>query len=176
MSDKTICSSIEPVQDSGCSHVSKGIKTVFIDEADFDKNKAVLEEALKMGTPIIINAGDLSPAGLIAGGAKLMEGALLSAYLPPPPKPILLFDHPKIDPVTMPDNDVVIPITPGLTKINLDNRQLQGKGLEAANIPDDIKQKIAAEYWRLCKLHPAWKAHRAMRKAGEKFNIKFEFE
>lgn len=56
------------------------------------------------------------------------------------------------------------------------NRELQAKELEAANIPEETKRKIATEYMRLCRQHPDWKAHRLMRKAGEKYNVKFEFE
>ena len=56
------------------------------------------------------------------------------------------------------------------------NRELQAKDLDAASIPDATKKLIAAEYKRLCKQHPSWKAHRLMRKAGEKYNVKFVFE
>jgi hypothetical protein len=59
---------------------------------------------------------------------------------------------------------------------NQDNHRLQAKELEAADIPDHTKKLIAVEYIRLCRLHPKWKAYKAMRKAGEKFNVKFVFE
>jgi hypothetical protein len=49
------------------------------------------------------------------------------------------------------------------------------KDLEASSIPDDLKKLIAAEYVRLRGLHPEWKIYKAMRKAGEKYNVKFEF-
>jgi hypothetical protein len=55
-------------------------------------------------------------------------------------------------------------------------RELTRKDLNAADIPADKKKLIAAEYMRLCRKHPNWKAHKAMRKAGEKYNVKFTFE
>jgi hypothetical protein len=56
------------------------------------------------------------------------------------------------------------------------NRDMQANELQAADIPAETKRLIAIEYDRLCKQHPNWKAHRLMRKAGEKYNVKFEFE
>lgn len=44
------------------------------------------------------------------------------------------------------------------------------------DISDATKKFIAAEYARLCRLHPNWKVSKAMRKAGEKYNVKFEFK
>lgn len=54
--------------------------------------------------------------------------------------------------------------------------QLQENALQLSDIPANVKTKIAQEYKQLCIKHPLWKKHRAMRKAGEAFNIKFEFE
>lgn len=52
----------------------------------------------------------------------------------------------------------------------------QLKELVTADLPADLKKKIAMEYWRLKVAHPNWKVHKAMKRAGEKFNVKFEFE
>lgn len=48
--------------------------------------------------------------------------------------------------------------------------------LATANLPADLKKKIAIEYWKLKLAHPNWKVHKAMKRAGEKYNVKFEFE
>jgi hypothetical protein len=57
--------------------------------------------------------------------------------------------------------------------------QLQTKmqeELSLATLPADLKKKVANEFARLCALHPGWKKHRGMRKAGEKYNLNFEFK
>lgn len=43
-------------------------------------------------------------------------------------------------------------------------------------IPADTKKLIATEYMRLIRLHPKWKNSKAMRKAGEKYSIKFDIK
>jgi hypothetical protein len=53
---------------------------------------------------------------------------------------------------------------------------LQEQELTAADLPEDTKKLIAAEYKRLKRLHPTWKPSKAARKAGEKYNVKFMFE
>lgn len=53
---------------------------------------------------------------------------------------------------------------------------LQLKELTAADIPEATKKLIAAEFIRLQRLHPNWKPSKMARKAGEKYNVKFEFE
>jgi hypothetical protein len=56
------------------------------------------------------------------------------------------------------------------------NRDLQLKELEAAtDIPEEKRKLIADEFMRLGKKYPTWKAHKLIRKAGEKYNVKFEF-
>ena len=52
----------------------------------------------------------------------------------------------------------------------------QAEALEIAEMPADTKKLIAAEYLRLRRIHPKWKLSKTMRKAGEKYNVKFEFE
>ncbi len=49
----------------------------------------------------------------------------------------------------------------------------QMKELELADMPADTKKLIAAEYMRLRKRHANWKVSKAMRKAGEKYSVKF---
>lgn len=44
---------------------------------------------------------------------------------------------------------------------------LQLNELALADLPADVKKKIAMEYWRLKLKHPNWKVHRAMKKAGK---------
>jgi hypothetical protein len=46
----------------------------------------------------------------------------------------------------------------------------------ALAIPAETKKLIAAEYLRLIQLHPKWKNSKAMRKAGEKYNVKFDIK
>lgn len=58
-------------------------------------------------------------------------------------------------------------------KPNVQNQQLNE--LQAANLDPVLKENIANEYLRLCRRHPEWRKVRAMRKAGEKFGIQFEF-
>lgn len=48
--------------------------------------------------------------------------------------------------------------------------------LATANLPAELKRKIAAEYFKLKLNHPNWKVYKAMKKAGEKHNVKFDFE
>ena len=52
----------------------------------------------------------------------------------------------------------------------------QAEALELSDMPANTKKLIAAEYMRLRRIHPKWKVSKAMRKAGEKYNVKFEFE
>jgi hypothetical protein len=55
-------------------------------------------------------------------------------------------------------------------------KDLQAEELNAANIPANTKKLIATEYMRLRGLHPKWKPSKAARKAGEKYNVKFDFK
>lgn len=185
------CSNIiSPNGDLKCniSYVNE-VKTLTIEGSDIENNKAVLEYAVKMGTPVIICAGKLLAAHLVAGSLQLVPGAEMMPYLTPAIRPILLCDHSKIKSSTMMPANLnygkpalqiveatpVKAINPEL-KEKQNNRELQAKELDAANIPDDTKKLIAAEYMRLCRLHPKWKNSKTMRKAGEKYSIKFEFE
>jgi hypothetical protein len=162
------CSNIPFVGNSECNvnHVNK-IKSITIQESDMEKYKDMMDNHKKHGTPVIIDAADLSSAELTNAADELVKGSEIGMC-------------PKPERIVMPCN---VPVITGAGFIGKpketakpSNRQLQAKELEAANIPDDKKKLIAAEYMRLCKLHPNWKAHRAMRKAGEKYNVKFDFE
>jgi hypothetical protein len=46
----------------------------------------------------------------------------------------------------------------------------------AADLPIELKRKITIEYMRLRQIHPGWKPKKLARKAGEKYNVKFEFQ
>lgn len=56
------------------------------------------------------------------------------------------------------------------------NEQKQLDEFMLSNLPADLKTKIAERYKELCIKHPEWKKHRAMRKAGEAYHIKFIFK
>lgn len=51
----------------------------------------------------------------------------------------------------------------------------QINALRSADLPAELKLKIEKEFLRLITRHPNWKRHRAIRIAGEKFNVKFLF-
>lgn len=48
--------------------------------------------------------------------------------------------------------------------------------MHVSNLSPEIRAKISSEYLRLKEQYPKWKEDRLMRKAGEKFNVKFIFE
>lgn len=52
----------------------------------------------------------------------------------------------------------------------------QDESLSTADIPDETKKKIRDEFMKMAMNHPRWSRDKVMRKAGEKYNIKFSFE
>lgn len=62
--------------------------------------------------------------------------------------------------------------------LNPDKNAIERKqldALDATSLSPDHKAKIAAKFMELRQKNPKMKAHRAIRKAGEAYNVKFDF-
>jgi hypothetical protein len=149
--ENSLCNTSLRAYDKGCdeNHVNE-IKTIEVDSSSYGE----IADAIKDGRPIIINNGGASATlDFRCNAPKLKAVALLTPQAEPLP----------------------IPETPEQQEKNK-AWHLQGQELTTADIPEDTKKLIAAEFMRLKKLHPNWKPSKAARKAGEKYNVKFMFE
>jgi hypothetical protein len=181
MENNNLCTSINPAPLPGCDeNYVNPVKTMKVEASVYEKYKDVIEEAKRTGQPIIIHAGDLSVAQTIALAGSMADLSLATLHTPLEIG-MLPVDIPKImAPFELKNHLLPLPIVsaPGVEqRKQIDvSRELTLKDMGVANIPDATKKLIAAEYMRLCRKHPNWKAHKAMRKAGEKYSVKFTFD
>jgi hypothetical protein len=166
MESNSLCGVKLPFSNVGCdlNHTNK-IQTIEV-ESTMDI-KVMIEESKRTGQPIIIDAGNIS-----------LASAIYMACKKPFPAPIVNSDVPNIREVSLLKNfDDVPVVTKPVVEIEKEKEgDFHLKQLDASGISADTKKLIASEYMRLRRLHPGWKVLKAMRKAGEKYNVKFEFE
>jgi hypothetical protein len=174
--DNSLCNISLPAYNEGCdeNHVNE-VKTIGVDAPAF-KFAGVVHNILT-GQPVIIHAAEMPIAQAIHWAGMNVD--LSAASLPIPPQPIhpTCSDARKVKALYTISNpgEAIHALTPEQREKDK-AWHLQGKELEVADIPEDTKKLIAAEYMRLKRLHPNWKPSKAARKAGEKYNVKFMFE
>jgi hypothetical protein len=156
---------------SNTDHVNE-VKTIGVDAALYDNYKDVIAEAQKTGQPIIVHAGNISVAQaiLMAG----MKADLSTAQCSAPPELLKVqCNAPKVKAVALyTDSEFTVEES---EKDKATKAQLTAME-SLLGISAETKKLIAAEYMRLIRLHPKWKNSKAMRKAGEKYNVKFIIE
>lgn len=177
--DNFLCTTKLPVCNVACdeNHVND-LQTLRVDPRDADSIKSLIEASRATGQPIIIDTSHISVAGAIyMAGAAIKQLPL--AVCAPLPQPKLFTDdqlkHNIEFPIKPLNIDNLIPPNMELQREKAKASDLQLKELNAADISAETKKLIAGEYVRLRRLHPKWRVSKAMRKAGEKYSIKFVF-